>query len=60
MVWKSGTAKNFFITANSLERQRQLETNSVVIKRVDCRYLSIFGYKTKPISKLVQEIDKSI
>ena len=22
MMWKSGTAKNFFITANSLERQR--------------------------------------
>ena len=33
---KSGNGQNFFITANSLERQRYLGTNSIVIKRVDC------------------------
>ena len=36
MMLKSGTGQNFFITANSLERQRKLGTNIVVIKRVDC------------------------
>ena len=51
VMWKSGNGQNFFITANSLKRQRYLDTNSVVIKRVDCILVSdtvmLFKYQTQ-------------
>ena len=50
MLWKPGTGSHFLITANSLYRQRQLGTNMVVIKRVDCTVM-IFAAETKTVFK---------
>ena len=45
MMLKSGTGHNFLKTAKSLERQRKLGTNIVVIKRVDCIFYLFDPYK---------------
>ena len=49
IMGRSGNVQNFFITANSLKRQRQLGTNSVVIERVDC---ITFNYLFELITKI--------